>query len=203
MGSARLPHLGVGLMVLAAVCVTPAARAQAPGRPAVCFLSRHLPAPYGGTYLRQNLARLAGLGYRVGYHVFEDLERLPAGTLKPYEVIVLLPWPQVDYTGTKEIPAQIARDIGRDLCSPDVAILLPAQVPAVGGEAPFLDTRAASACGALPRRPALYHLRAPRSLAVPVIREGRIRLLRDVTIGADVPRPLTVCTLNAWRPGRR
>ncbi len=106
MGKVKSLALGLGLAFAAVVCALPVARAEEPRKPAVCFLSRHLPAHYGGTYLRQNLARLDGLGYRVAYYSFEDLDRLPAGTLSPFDVVVMLQWPQVDYTGTKEITAQ-------------------------------------------------------------------------------------------------
>lgn len=95
-------------MISAAGLRLPGAQAAEARRPAVLFLSRSLPGYLGGTYLRQNLARLDGLGYRVGYYSFEDLDHLPPATLQPYEVVVMLQMPQVDYTGTGEITAATA-----------------------------------------------------------------------------------------------
>lgn len=90
---------------------TAAAAAVAPAtKPAVLFLSHAFPDAYGGADIKGNLARLDDAGYRVAWYAFETLDDLPPATVQPYDVVVMLTPPPVDWQGTRELtPASLAQ----------------------------------------------------------------------------------------------
>ncbi|WP_309380570.1 hypothetical protein [Cerasicoccus frondis] len=67
---------------------------DAPGeKPSVLFLSLKMPMADGGAAMRKNIERLDGLGYRVAYASFFDLEDLPEDYMLQFDVLVLLQQP--------------------------------------------------------------------------------------------------------------
>ena len=67
-----------------------------PRKPAVLFVSRHMPVYEGGSFIRTNMARLDKLGYRVVYCSYPQLyAKEPAFPLK-FDVVVLLDPPALD-----------------------------------------------------------------------------------------------------------
>jgi hypothetical protein len=80
----------------AAGLTTASAAAVELSKPAVLFLSRPMQQFYGGSYLKQNMARLDRAGYRVAYYEYPELYRKPAGTLQKFDAVVILQYPALD-----------------------------------------------------------------------------------------------------------
>jgi len=72
-------------------------------RPAVLFLSMPMQMHYGGAYLRQNMQRLDGQGYRVAYYSYSDFKKKRPETIQQFDVVVLLDPPQVDWQGNQQL----------------------------------------------------------------------------------------------------
>ncbi len=81
--------------VLVFLFVVISARADT-NRPALLFLSRHLQASYGGSYLRKAVELLHDQGYRVAYYEYDDVYDKGADYVEGFDAIVMLNMPAVD-----------------------------------------------------------------------------------------------------------
>ena len=92
-------------LIVLALAVLPGrdAHSREPVRkPAVLFLSRRIHMNAGGAYLRRNMARLDGLGYRVAYYSYADFYGKDPGLVQSFDVVVMLDVPGIDWSGTRE-----------------------------------------------------------------------------------------------------
>ena len=132
----------------------------------------------------------------------QDRSRLPHFDGQPMHVAIASPAPLVLMDKGSEGGGRIARDFGRELCSPDAAIHTVScrlvYDPSVKRPHPW--TRG-------PLVP-MEHFHADLRyitfshaghLPTPVILEGRIKLLKDVTFSKKRPIGIRVVTMTAWR----
>jgi len=144
-------------------------------------------------------------GFRESLVVSLNLDRsmLPGFDGQPYFPAHVSPAPSLS-TGTEsEGGSRIARDIGRELSSPDAAIQTAAcrlvYPPSV--EKPHPWTRGPLVPMTLFNAD-LRYLTFSHSdhLPAPVLLEGKVRILQDLTFADTARLPLHVLTMDAWRP---
>ena len=168
-----------------------------------------LPAPKSpsgstaGNYPAPNSMEKGGFRETLLPSVNGDRSRLPHFDGQPDYRASVYPAPSLN-TGTEsETCARSARDIGRALCSPDVAIQTAScklvYDPSVQVVHPWLQ-------GPLvPMKLFNADLRYltfshPDHQPAPVVLEGTIKILQDLSFSQDQRMGLVVCTMQAWSP---
>ncbi|HEY3416496.1 MAG TPA: hypothetical protein VGM23_06405, partial [Armatimonadota bacterium] len=168
-----------------------------------------LPAPKastgmtGGNYSAPNSMEKGGFRETLLPYVNQDRTRLPHFDGQPWYASSVGPAPGI-YNGTEsETCARSARDIGRALCSPDVAIQTAScrlvYDPSIKVVHPWLQGPLVpmSLFNADLRYITFSHA---GHQPAPVVLEGTVKILKDITFPKEVRMGIGVLSMQAWNP---
>jgi hypothetical protein len=132
-----------------------------------------------------------------------DLSRLPGFDGQPYGAAFVSPAPLITSVNATEGAGRISRDIGRELCSPDAAIQTATarlvseksvERPAPSRPGPVIPMELFHADL---RYTTFIH---PGHLPAPVLLEGTIKILKDLTFADDVPMGIQILEMRLPEP---
>ncbi|HEY3396420.1 MAG TPA: hypothetical protein VGM19_02065 [Armatimonadota bacterium] len=168
-----------------------------------------LPAPQaasgntGGNYSAPNSMEKNGFRETLLPSVNQDRSRLPHFDGQPNYMASVYPAPNITAGTEQELGGRVSRAIGRELCSPDVAIqtagLRQIYDPSVKIVHPWLQGPVVPMSLFNADLKYITFSHAGHQPA-PVILEGSIKILKDLTFGPDQRMGISVLTMQAWNP---